>query len=1353
MSQLTSDMVWLVEQTVTLTDGSQVQALVPVVYLSQLHTADLRPTGALISGQSVHIAAKGDITNNGALQAQTSILLAANKVTNELGRIDASQGSTRIMSDTDILNRSGFISGNTVQLDAAQDIRIDTLTRQFTSSQQTAAGQVSGSNTALGPQGAIVSRGDLTLAAGRDVQLAGALVSAQGNAGLSAGANLVVDTVQTRQGTLDTGSSGVRQTQGITHLGSTVQAGGKLSLSSSGDTTLKAAQVYAGQDLSVLSGGDLSITAAKNTTQLDENLRAKNYVRIDHSADESVIGSTLTAGGNVTLAALQALPGSGKGNITIEGSSVNAQTGTLSVVADGSVSVVEAREQHEYDLYNKTTKKGFLSSKSTSEHNTGASDLAVGSSLSGKDVSIVSGKNITVRGSSVISDEQTRLLAANNVTLEAASNSNQDSQLKQQTRSGLFSSGGLSVTWGKQQQSADTQNTRTTATASTVGSIGGDVAINAGEAYKQVGSDVLAPSGDISISARKVDIIEARETSKTVAEQKFSQSGLTLAITSPVISAIETMQQMSQAAGDTSDGRMQLLAAANAGLAANNAAKAIQAGQGSPMNGKEGQIATGGKNEDGSAASRDANAADKVGGINLAISIGGSKSQNTATSQSDNARGSSVTAGGDIAITATGAGQDSNLTIQGSVVEAGKSALLFADNQIKLLAAQNTASQNSSNSASSGSIGISFGTNGGISFNVSASKAKGQGNGSDETYTNTLVKAGNDANSSIRLVSGGDTTLRGAVVAANQVKADIGGDLKIESLQDKSSYTSAQSSSGVSLSVSITGVPTGGGISASKSNISSDFNSVTQQSGIKVGDGGFQVDVQGNTDLKGAVIASTDKAVNFGNNSFTTGGTLTTSDIQNSASYQGKATGLSINVGEQAGKYDVNGVGVGMGSDQGNASSSTSSGISGIAANTAVRSTDPETGIAKIFDAEKVQREINAQMQITQAFSKEAPKAVASFAAGQAAELRKQGKEEEAKKWDENGSYRIALHTAAGALGGGLSGAAGAAASASTANLMNALQDNIQQSLQTAGLSEGAAKVLAQGVATLTAAGVGAAIGGAQGAATAATVDANNRALHPTDKQLASKLAAKGKYTKEQIEEQMRLMGNSLLGVGPNTVEILIGPDAVGNNITQDPGMPKAVSGTGVVEVLGQANFEIQQYIVANTKEGSGYIPGVSQYVMSNISLNGPTITNTPPTMPTANCANNDLACKSGVGVQQSPPLPPLTPQQQQAVGEYFGKMSTDYQRAAAFATATGNAPVVLAFEIAAGVTGLLELAFLPSMGKVVVDSILIDTAADAFVRTSGIPRALVFEVVEREIKPRFRNEREKIDGAIGLKK
>lgn len=75
----------------------------------------------------------------------------------------------------------------------------------------------------------------------------------------------------------------------------------------------------------------------------------------------------------------------------------------------------------------------------------------------------------------------------------------------------------------------------TTAAKSTIGSIDGNVSISAGNAYRQVGSDIITPKGDIDVTAKRIDIVEARETSRTVTETKTKQTGLTIAVTSPII--------------------------------------------------------------------------------------------------------------------------------------------------------------------------------------------------------------------------------------------------------------------------------------------------------------------------------------------------------------------------------------------------------------------------------------------------------------------------------------------------------------------------------------------------------------------------------------------------------------------------------------------------------------------------------------------------------------------------------------------------------------------------------------------------------------------------------------------------
>ena len=214
-----------------------------------------------------------------------------------------------------------------------------------------------------------------------------------------------------------------------------------------------------------------------------------------------------------------------------------------------------------------------------------------------------------------------------------------------------------------------------------------------------------------------------------------------------------------------------------------------------------------------------------------------------------------------------------NLTVQGGDVS-GKTVSLQADNQVNLLAAQNTASQTSSSSNASASVGVAvqLGNAGaGLGYTGSASKGAGSGNGADVSYTNTHVTGAD----SVSIKSGADTTLKGATVEGKQVTANVSGNLNIESLQDKSTYSEKSSQVGGSVMVGVTqsGLVSGN-VNIGKTNIDSNYASVGEQSGIKAGDGGFTVNVQGNTDLKGGAITSTQAAVDQNKNSFKTGGTL-----------------------------------------------------------------------------------------------------------------------------------------------------------------------------------------------------------------------------------------------------------------------------------------------------------------------------------------------------------------------------------------------------------------------------------------------------------------------------------------------
>ena len=115
--------------------------------------------------------------------------------------------------------------------------------------------------------------------------------------------------------------------------------------------------------------------------------------------------------------------------------------------------------------------------------------------------------------------------------------------------------------------------------------------------------------------------------------------------------------------------------------------------------------------------------------------------------------------------------------------------------------------------------------------------------------------------------------------------------------QDSKDYKSKSSSIGFSVKYDPGTAKADIKGSASKGNIDSKYDSVTTQSGIYAGNEGFDIHVEKNTDLKGAVI---DSNAPEEKNKLTTG-TLTWEDLQNKAEYGMSEKGILYN---RYGNYD-----------------------------------------------------------------------------------------------------------------------------------------------------------------------------------------------------------------------------------------------------------------------------------------------------------------------------------------------------------------------------------------------------------------------------------------------------------------
>ena len=243
-----------------------------------------------------------------------------------------------------------------------------------------------------------------------------------------------------------------------------------------------------------------------------------------------------------------------------------------------------------------------------------------------------------------------------------------------------------------------------------------------------------------------------------------------------------------------------------------------------------------------------------------------------------------------------------NINIKGSNVE-GKDVTLDAKENLNVTASETTNKLEQNSKSSSASVGVGFDIVTGqvSSVTISGSKSKGEVDANSTSYNESTVKA--DKN--LDFTSGKDTNIKGGKLSGEKVTGNVGGDLNIESKQDKNSYEEKTSSAGFCIGMSVGDKDSANKIgifgSVGKSDADSKYESVTDQSGIYAGKEGFDINVGENTDLKGGIISS---EAEKDKNKISTG-TLTYEDIQNKAEYEAGSIGVNVDTSKDAEHKDA----------------------------------------------------------------------------------------------------------------------------------------------------------------------------------------------------------------------------------------------------------------------------------------------------------------------------------------------------------------------------------------------------------------------------------------------------------------
>ncbi|NWF10477.1 hemagglutinin repeat-containing protein [Pseudomonas salomonii] len=926
VAALTHDIVWMENATVA---GQQV--LVPVLYLAQANNR-LAPNGALITGSDLNLVSGTDLNNVGTLRATNNLAASAGRNMVNSGLVQAGN-RLDLLAGNNLTNRTGgIIAGRDVSVRAVNG---DVLNERTVTSHQSSSGYRTERTDFVDNAARIEAANTLTLQAGRDVNSTGGAFKSGADLGVQAGRDVNLATAEQRNANA---VSTYMRSSSATQYGTVIEAGRDFQVVAARDISAIGSQLNATRDLALVAKGNVNLASAAN-----EQHSAFNSKKVTSQEDHvQQVGTSLVAGENLSLSA---------GNDLVVSAS-RASAGKEAYLYAGNDLALNAAQDSDYSYYRKTkTSKGLLSSSQKTRIDSSNQISQQGSSISADTVVVRAGRDIGTTASDVVSTNATSLVAGRNVVIDGATETFEQSHSSSTKKSGLMSSGGIGVTLG----SSSNQNTFTSSTettrASNIGSVLGSVDIQAGKDLTIRGSDVVAGK-DISLVGQNVSILASENNNRSEQTSKSKTSGLTLALSGTVGSAVDSAYKTAKQAKNEDDGRLSALQGVKAGLTG------VQAWQAAQQNG----------------GMTGANAGQFVG---IAISLGSQKSSSKQTQEQTASQGSSLTSGNNLSIVAAGngtPGADGDIRVQGSKLQAGNEMLLAAERDIRLEAAANTQKLDGKNSSGGGAVGVSlgFGSSGaGLSIFANANKGTGSEKGNGTTWTETTLDAGKQ----VSLISGRDTVLKGAQVSADQIKAAVGRDLTLQSLQDTDDYKSKQTD--VSGGASFTfGTMTGSGsLSISKSKIDSNYKSVQEQTGLFGGKGGYQIDVGNHTQLDGSVIASTATA---DKNRLSTG-TLGWSVLKNKADYTSQLQSASVSSGASGANAFISNMPSGSliafnhgDSDSGTTSSAISNGTLDIRdaakqqQDVATLSHDVEHAngsISPIFDKEKEQKRLR-QVQL-----------------------------------------------------------------------------------------------------------------------------------------------------------------------------------------------------------------------------------------------------------------------------------------------------------------------------------------------------------------------------------------------------
>ncbi|MGE8412843.1 MAG: hemagglutinin repeat-containing protein, partial [Pseudomonas sp.] len=639
-----------------------------------------------------------------------------------------------------------------------------------------------------------------------------------------------------------------RQQDQVKQVGTSVKAGGDVSLGAGQDLTLVASQVKAAQNVALDAARDLNLLSAKDESASFYSKKSKGSFgrsssKQQESYDSTNIASVVEAGKDLTLNTSKKADGgmsvNGGRDVTVIGSQLKAGA-DLMIGATGDVAILSGVEEH--GSYSKKTKSGFLGMSKSGKSQLTTHATQVSSELSaGNDVVVAAGNDIRLRASKATADNDVELRAGlvkdtGDINLVAANDTAYSRSEQYKKKVGLSSSG-ASVSFASAKESG-----RQAQSSTSVGSqvlADRDATLNAERDINVVGSGISA-GRNVSLGAgRDVNIVAAQNSSAEQDWKKSKQVGVGVSSDDNGVSFFagaernrekNRLEQQTAAASQISAGAdlsvnakrdinqigsdlnashdINLVAGRDIKIDAAEQVRVIEQQRESERNGlgvtlnhnygktKDAVNGAGDGENNVSKASSTLKAVDSVGqflaGPTADVKLGNSKQSSSQEIIEKSNRSSTLQAGSDLNLTAS-----NDVTVKGGQLGGGRD-INIKGRDVTLDVAKGSITEETRNRESWG--GIHGGTSGGFKIGVGGSFGTASTDGTQGSSTVTQLDAGRDIN----LKASNDLTLVGTQAQSGRnIDLDAGKDLNIRSAHNDHSTENNRNSGGGEVGITI----------------------------------------------------------------------------------------------------------------------------------------------------------------------------------------------------------------------------------------------------------------------------------------------------------------------------------------------------------------------------------------------------------------------------------------------------------------------------------------------------------------------------------------------------------------------